>query len=87
MGRGMKIDFENPMGMGVGMELTFENGFWCEYSYTRPKSVPRPSLLRTPILHPFLISLLSPYPHFHINAQPYTAEAATCCPGLFTHFF
>jgi len=27
MGMGMRIDFENPMGMGMGMRMTFENGY------------------------------------------------------------
>jgi len=36
MGMDMGIDFENPMGMG----MTFENGYGCEYSYTRPTPIP-----------------------------------------------
>ena len=44
---GMKIDFENPMGMGMG--ITFENEYGCGYSSTRPIPAPRPSLVSTQI--------------------------------------
>ena len=40
----MGIDFENLRGMGVGIEMTFENGYGCGYSSTHPVPTPRPSL-------------------------------------------
>ena len=45
MGMGTGIDFENPMRMGVGMRMTFENGYECQYSYTRPEPASLPFLL------------------------------------------
>jgi len=40
----MGIDFENPMGMDIGM--TFENRYGCGYSSTHPEPTPCKSLLR-----------------------------------------
>ena len=45
MGMGMGIDFENPMGMGTDIGMTFENGYGCRYSYTCPEPAPCPSLV------------------------------------------
>ena len=56
MSMGMEIDFENPMGMGMNMRMTFENEYRCEYSYTRPESAPRPSLY--PLLKSELLASL-----------------------------
>ena len=55
MGMGMEIYFENPMVMGVGMGITFENGYGCEYNYTRPESAPRPSLYKLTIVRLILL--------------------------------
>jgi len=41
---GMGVDFENPIDMGVGIGITFENWYGCEYGSTHPELVPRPSL-------------------------------------------
>jgi len=45
MGMDMGIHFENltgmDMGMGMSIEMTFENKYECRYSYTCPKLTPR----------------------------------------------
>ena len=38
------LDIENPIGMSVGMRMTFENGYGYGYSYTCSEPVPRPSV-------------------------------------------
>ena len=40
MDMSMSIDFENPMNMSVGMEITFENEYGCGYSYIRAHAHP-----------------------------------------------
>ena len=42
MGLGMEIDFENLMSIGVGVEMTFENGYRCGYNSIRPVPAPTP---------------------------------------------
>ena len=34
-----------PMGMGIGMGMTFENEYGCAHRYTRPEPASCPSLL------------------------------------------
>ena len=45
MGIGMRIDFENPMDIGMNMGMTFENKYGWGYSYTRPELASRSSLI------------------------------------------
>ena len=40
MDMGMRIDFEKPIGMSVGMGMIFENGYECGYSSTCPTPIP-----------------------------------------------
>jgi len=47
MGIGMGIDFENSMGIGMNIRMTFENGYECGYTYNRPESASRSSLSST----------------------------------------
>ena len=44
MGLGMRIDFENPMGIDIGMGITFENGYECGYNSTHVVPASRPFL-------------------------------------------
>jgi len=44
MDMGVKIDFKNPMDMGVGVEMTFENGNEWENSPTGLVPIPCPFL-------------------------------------------
>ena len=39
------INFENPMDMSAGMEMTFESNYECGNNYTRPEPALRPYLL------------------------------------------
>jgi len=46
MGMGMRIDFENPIGMGMGIGMTFENGYGFGYNSILPVPTERLSLNR-----------------------------------------
>ena len=37
---GMGVSFQYAMGIGMGMDVIFENGYGCGYNSTRPEPAP-----------------------------------------------